>query len=273
MDQSLDSIIKSKKQEKRTSRPATSGGGRKTFKSGGSGGGSGSGGGGGGRGKVAVAGAGAGARAGGLGAAASAAAGQRKVVVAAQRPHKEQRGRDNRDNRDNRDRDRERPKSAGASIFDRLGGPGGSSGAQASGTKVEIRGLTKAVTKADVTQLCESIGEVKSVHKKFDTAEVVFERRSHALSAIKKFHGLTLDGVPMAVTLAGDRGRSNPFDPNDSGSQEDRDSGRRGNGKSNVREGFFGTRSGDATGNSSGINFGYKKPASTHDQKITVTIK
>jgi THO complex subunit 4 len=268
MDQSLDSIIKSKKQEKRTSRPATSGGGRKTFKSGGSG--SGSGGGGGGRGKVAVTGAGAGARAGGLGAAASAAAGQRKVVVAAQRPHKEQRGRDN---RDNRDRDRERPKSAGASIFDRLGGPGGSSGAQASGTKVEIRGLTKAVTKADVTQLCESIGEVKSVHKKFDTAEVVFERRSHALSAIKKFHGLTLDGVPMAVTLAGDRGRSNPFDPNDSGSQEDRDSGRRGNGKSNVREGFFGTRGGDATDNSSGINFGYKKPASTHDQKITVTIK
>lgn len=232
MDQSLDSIIKSKRQEKRAtarSRPNTAE--KKTFKSSGGGRGANK------------------AKNGGASAAATAAAAQRKTVVV------------------RRQREPAASSASQGSIFDRLGSAG-SGRAEAGGTKVEIRGLTKAVTKADITQLCESIGDVKSVHKKFDMAEVVFERRSNAMSAIKKFHGLTLDGVPMAVTLAGDRGRSNPFDPNDPGADE---GGGRGKGKGNVREGFFGTRGSSAP--SSTIDFGYKKPAKAREQTITVTFK
>jgi hypothetical protein len=121
------------------------------------------------------------------------------------------------------------------------------------------------------------------VSKKFDTAEVIFERRSHAISAIKKFHGLTLDGVPMKVMLAGERGLSNPFDPHDAGAVivGDRDRGAK---TKNVREGLFGTRGDDSQEEGSGrgrgmaqggINFGYKPAAGTRtsSQRITVTIK
>jgi len=34
-----------------------------------------------------------------------------------------------------------------------------------------------------------------------------------ALDAVKKFHGRTLDGVPMEVKLAGKDGKENPFNP------------------------------------------------------------
>ena len=243
MDQSLDSIIKSKKKEQRP-RPARkpAAAPKKTFKS--SGGGAGR---------------------GGNKSAAPVQRRQQAVVVQRDRNFRE-RERD-RDNNNSRNRE---PTASSSSIFDRLGTTGGGNGR--SGTKVVISGLTKAVSTTDVTQLCDSIGEVTDVHKKFDTAEVVFAKRSDAISAIKKFNGLTLDGVAMKVSLAGERGQPNPFDPN-----AEEDSVRAtGSGRANAREGLFGTRGDDAVQSrgrdrDGGINFGYKKPAPS-TQGITVTI-
>ena len=163
-----------------------------------------------------------------------------------------------------RERDESPPVRERSSVFDRLGTVD-SVRKDVSGTKVAISGLTSAVTTTDITQLCESIGEVKNVLKKSNSADVVFARRSDAMSAIKKFHGLTLDGVAMKVTLAGERGKPNPFDPNAEPSEDAGD--RRGG---NVREGFFGTRGG---GNEDvAIDYGYKKKANP-SRGIKVTIR
>lgn len=88
------------------------------------------------------------------------------------------------------------------SIFDRVGV------VTPSGTKVIIANLNSNVTAADIAELCGTVGETKRVDVRFDkqgrslgTAEVLFARQSDAMSCVKKFNGLTLDGTPMKVYL------------------------------------------------------------------------
>mmetsp|Transcript_13085 Transcript_13085/g.19730 ORF Transcript_13085/g.19730 Transcript_13085/m.19730 type:complete len:305 (+) Transcript_13085:44-958(+) len=121
-----------------------------------------------------------------------------------------------------------------ASILDRLGT---SAAPGKSGTWVTIANLNANIRSGDIAELCGTIGEVKEVEIKSNrsgqsqgVAEVLFARRSDANNAVMKFHGLTLDGTPMKVSLSGDGNKPNPFNPIP---VEDP--------SSNKREGFFGT--------------------------------
>jgi len=100
------------------------------------------------------------------------------------------------------------------SVFARLGDN------PVSGTPVEFDNLDSTVTKEDIKDLCESLGEVHSVSlkvsesnpKKF-TGEAHFARRSVAITCVEKFNGVKLDGAPMVVKLKGAHGQENPFNP------------------------------------------------------------
>jgi hypothetical protein len=90
-----------------------------------------------------------------------------------------------------------------------------------SGTSVTISNLNSNITISDLSELCGTVGEVKSVEiddpvpgsggKK--VSRVLFARRSDALSCVEKFHRLTLDGTAMDIKLTGENGRENPFSP------------------------------------------------------------
>eukprot|EP00597_Dinobryon_sp_UTEXLB2267_P018772 CAMPEP_0201097682 /NCGR_PEP_ID=MMETSP0812-20130820/6732_1 /ASSEMBLY_ACC=CAM_ASM_000668 /TAXON_ID=98059 /ORGANISM="Dinobryon sp., Strain UTEXLB2267" /LENGTH=362 /DNA_ID=CAMNT_0047352719 /DNA_START=8 /DNA_END=1096 /DNA_ORIENTATION=- len=91
------------------------------------------------------------------------------------------------------------PKSS--SVFARLGTP------QPSGTKVIFSSLVSSVEPNDMEELCKTVGEIKDIVIKANwagnkSAEVLFARRSDAISCVAKFNGLTLDGIPMVVELA-----------------------------------------------------------------------
>lgn len=123
------------------------------------------------------------------------------------------------------------------SIFSRLGDVSSKSN---NGTTVLFENLNDAVISDDIKDLCESVGEIKSVEvvKSPGThlikAEVIFARRSAGLEAIKKFHGVKLDGIQMIVKLKGEKGKDNPFNPVDLASSTIST-------QKNVKLGFFGT--------------------------------
>jgi RNA recognition motif-containing protein len=118
------------------------------------------------------------------------------------------------------------------SVFARLGDN------PVSGTPVEFDNLDSTVTKEDIKDLCESLGEIRNVSlkvsesnpKKF-TGEVHFARRSVAIACVEKFNGVKLDGAPMVVKLKGAHGQENPFNP----SLKEKTN------VSNVRRGIFGS--------------------------------
>ena len=133
--------------------------------------------------------------------------------------------------------------TSGSSIFDRLGTGSG----LASGTSVTIQKLNKDIVPSDISDLCLTIGEVKSVSMQYDNAgqstgraDVTFSKRSDALSCVQRFHNVALDGTPMHVQLTGGEpavtstfaapiGVAASFAP------------LRETNNSNVREGLFGT--------------------------------
>ena len=133
--------------------------------------------------------------------------------------------------------------TGGSSIFDRLGTGSG----LASGTSVTIQKLNKDIVPSDISDLCLTIGEVKSVSMQYDNAgqstgraDVTFSKRSDALSCVQRFHNVALDGTPMHVQLTGGEpaatntfaapiGVAASFAP------------LRETNNSNVREGLFGT--------------------------------
>jgi hypothetical protein len=105
-----------------------------------------------------------------------------------------------------------------ASILDRLGRVGGKP-QPASGTSVTISGLNDDINAQDISELCSTIGVVKSVNMQFDSSgrstgisEVIFEKRTDAVSCVKKFNNVPLDGTPMIVLLTEDVGREEPND-------------------------------------------------------------
>jgi hypothetical protein len=88
-----------------------------------------------------------------------------------------------------------RPKNR---IIERLGGAV-SSQDRHQGAKVKISNLNPDITEVDITDLCETIGEVVKVRrfKGSGAAECIFNRRADALAAVKRFDSLTFDGVMM----------------------------------------------------------------------------
>ena len=144
----------------------------------------------------------------------------------------------------------EAPVAAGSSIFDRLGNNGG----LASGTSVTIQKLNKDILPSDISELCVTIGEVKSVNMLYDSAgqstgraDVTFSKRSDALSCVQRFHNVALDGTPMQVQLTGEQsaGGSEHEAPQKSvhAVREAK--------SANIREGLFGTAFNNGVGGAS----------------------
>ncbi|CAJ1840601.1 unnamed protein product [Sphenostylis stenocarpa] len=79
-----------------------------------------------------------------------------------------------------------------------------------SGTKLFISNLDHGVSNGDIKLLFSDEGELKRYSIHYDnngrskgTAEVVFIRHSDALSAIKKYNNMRLDGKPLQIELVG----------------------------------------------------------------------
>ncbi|KAK7374811.1 hypothetical protein VNO80_08252 [Phaseolus coccineus] len=79
-----------------------------------------------------------------------------------------------------------------------------------SGTKLLISNLDYGVSNGDLKLLFSEEGELKRYSINYDqngrskgTAEVVFMRNSDALSAIKKYNNMRLDGKPLQIELVG----------------------------------------------------------------------
>ena len=75
------------------------------------------------------------------------------------------------------------------------------------GTKIMITNLDEEVITADIQELFELVGPVKSASVHCDengnsrgTAEVTFRTRADALRSIDEYHGRELDGKPMRIT-------------------------------------------------------------------------
>ncbi|KAL6574747.1 hypothetical protein OROMI_012032 [Orobanche minor] len=78
------------------------------------------------------------------------------------------------------------------------------------GTKLLISNLHYGVTDEDIEELFSGIGVLKSCSIHYDrsgrsegTAEVVFSRRRDAESAIMRYNGVQLDGMPMKIEIVG----------------------------------------------------------------------
>lgn len=76
------------------------------------------------------------------------------------------------------------------------------------GTKIQISNLAYSVLADDLKDLFESVGDIKRANVNFDrsgrslgTATVVFSRRNDAVQAVKQYNNVTLDDLPMKITL------------------------------------------------------------------------
>ena len=72
--------------------------------------------------------------------------------------------------------------------------------------KLKIKNLDLGVTVDDLIELFSEIGPLKGTYinkdrsgKSLGTANVYFEKKNHAVKAMKKYNGVTLDEKPMQV--------------------------------------------------------------------------
>lgn len=163
------------------------------------------------------------------------------------------------------------PIPGASSIFDRLGG------GSASGTSVTIQKLNKDILPSDISELCVTIGEVKSVSMQYDSAgestgraNVTFSKRSDAVSCVQRFHNVALDGTPMQVQLTGEPAGAGAAVSNDSAPSASFLPVREAK-NSNVREGLFGTAF-DRNGGSEGVSRERERKA-PKDPSFSVTMR